>query len=89
MASRQLIIIFLFIAFILVSSFIVIQVLPLPHCKHLVNSANLIDYKFIGKLELCAGKKKKFKETEIYKKENDEFKLQGTVPNYFGNFFFL
>lgn len=43
-------------------------------------------YSFVGKNEICAGKKKKFKSTKIFKKEGDKYTQAGNTTDYLGRF---
>ena len=59
-----------------------LNVLPMKHCRTLVDKGN---YQFFGKYDMCAGRKKKFKTIQSYKKtRNGEYKFDKNMTNYFG-----
>ena len=53
-------------------------------CKDLITVGN---YKFVGKNELCAGKKKNFPTVKVWEKIGSTYVFSGTERNFFGNFF--
>jgi len=59
-----------------------LNVLPMSHCKALSKKGG---YHFAGKFEMCAGRKKKFKTIQSYKKTKDgKFVYTGNNTNQFG-----
>jgi len=58
-----------------------LEILPLAHCKNLITKGN---YDFVGKYEICAGKKKKFKKIKVFAKTGNGYKLATEVTNYIG-----
>ena len=52
-------------------------------CKDMITSGQ---YSFVGKNEICAGKKKKFKSIKIFKKEGDKYTQAGNTTDYLGRF---
>lgn len=58
-----------------------IKVLPMKVCKNLIVAGK---YNFVGKNELCAGKKKFFKKIKMFTRAGDGFKFTGEVTNYLG-----
>jgi hypothetical protein len=50
-------------------------------CSQLITSRK---YSYIGKNELCAGRKKKFKSIQLFKKEGDKFSAKGNLTNHLG-----
>ena len=58
-----------------------LNVLPMSHCRKLVDMGN---YNYWGRWDLCAGKKRKFKNIVQYKKEKDKYIFYKNVTNYFG-----
>jgi len=59
-----------------------LDVLSREDCKLLINEQK--KYRVILKYEMCAGKKRKFKDLKMYEKDGDKFKLKSTVKNYLG-----
>jgi len=51
-------------------------------CRQLITSRN---YNYVGKNELCAGRKKAFRTTLTFKKEGGKYTQQGNSTNYLGN----
>ena len=43
-------------------------------------------YSFVGKNEICAGKKKKFKNIKIFKKDGDKYTSAGETLDYLGEY---
>ena len=59
-----------------------LNVLPMAHCRNLVKAGG---YQFLGRYDMCAGRKKKFKTIQKYKLTRDEkYDHDGNVTNYFG-----
>jgi len=58
-----------------------LEVLPMKVCKNLIVAGK---YNFVGKNELCAGKKKFFKKIKMFTRAGDGFKFTGEVTNYLG-----
>jgi len=58
-----------------------LEILPLAHCKALITIGL---YDFVGKYEICAGKKKRFKSVKMFSKQGSGYKLEGEVTNYIG-----
>jgi len=58
-----------------------LEVLPLAVCKTLITAGN---YDFIGKYELCAGKRREFKKIKWFDKQGDQFTFKGEITNYLG-----
>ena len=59
-----------------------LNVLPMSHCKMLVTKGG---YHYSGKYEMCAGRKKKFKNIQNYKQTKDEqYVLTGTKIDFMG-----
>ena len=60
-----------------------LHVLPMSHCKTLVKPKE--GYVFSGRYEMCAGRKKKFKTIQSFKKTKDgQFVYTGNKTNQFG-----
>ena len=57
------------------------QVLPMGVCKALITKGS---YKFVGKNEICAGKKKSFPTVKVFEKSGESFNLAGTEKNFYG-----
>ncbi len=58
-----------------------VQVLPMQDCSQLITTRN---YNYVGKNELCAGRKKKFKTIQLFKKEGDKYTAKGNITNFMG-----
>nr|ALS04701.1 serine proteinase stubble [Pseudodiaptomus poplesia] len=58
-----------------------LQVLPMANCKYLVSKGK---YEYRGIVELCAGRKKKFKTIKVYEKSQSKYTLKGEETNYLG-----
>jgi len=59
-----------------------LEILPLSHCKKLITQGS---YSFVGKNEICAGKKKKFKKTTLYEKLGPgKYERSQEFTNYLG-----
>ena len=57
-------------------------------CKALITKGN---YKFVGKNEMCAGKKKTFPTVKVWEKAGESYNLAGTEQNFYGkedNYYF-
>jgi len=62
-----------------------LQLLPMSVCKKLVTSKGALQYNFHGRVDLCAGRKKKFKTIQSYKETvSGEYVFDKNVTNYFG-----
>merc|ERR1712042_291992 len=62
-----------------------LQLLPMSVCKKLVRSKGAQLYRFNGRVDLCAGRKKKFKTIQSYKETaSGEYVFDKNVTNYFG-----
>jgi len=58
-----------------------LDVLPMEHCRHMTTSG---DYQFLGKWEMCAGKKKEFHNITTYIKEGKKYKKTTSMRDMMG-----
>jgi len=58
-----------------------LEVLPLKVCKDLITFGK---YTFVGRNEICAGKKKTFKKIKMFEKNGGVYKLKEEITNYIG-----
>ena len=58
-----------------------LDVLPMGHCRHMTTHG---DYQFLGKWEMCAGKKKEFHDVNTYTKEGENYKKTKSEKDMMG-----
>jgi len=61
-----------------------LQVLPLSHCKTLITNHGDGGYEFIGRFEMCAGRKKSFKKIKVFEADGSKYKSKGSTIDYIG-----